>query len=127
SVPLNPTAPQNDAGRNVEPCVCEPSPTGTMPPPTAAAVPLDEPPGVRVRSCGLVVGPELPMANSVVTVLPMITAPALRSACTHAASCPDCQLAKIGLFICVGMSAVAMMSLIATGQPSTHDSGRPDL
>ena len=41
----------------VEPLVCVASASGTMPAATAAAEPLDEPPGVRSRSCGLRVGP----------------------------------------------------------------------
>ena len=57
-----------------------------MPHATAAADPLDEPPGVRVVSNGFRVGPERPIANSVVTVFPTMTAPAWRSAATHAAS-----------------------------------------
>ena len=57
----------------------------------------------------------------------MITAPPFLSAATQAASCPDCQPLNAGLFICVGMSAVAMMSLMATGQPSTGDKGAPAL
>ena len=60
----------------MEPCVCVPSAAGTMPHATAAAEPLDDPPGVRVVSNGLRVGPERPIANSVVTVLPTTTAPA---------------------------------------------------
>src|SRR3954468_14712218 len=126
-VGLKPTAPQYEAGRSVEPCVCVPSPTGIMPEPTPAAVPLEDPPGVRFGSNGFVVGPENPIANSVVTVLPKMIAPPSRSACTHAASCPDCQPLNAGEFICVGMSFVAMMSLIPTGQPSTIDSGMPRL
>ncbi len=42
--------PQNDAGRMVEPPVCVASASGTWKSATAAAEPLDEPPGVRVRS-----------------------------------------------------------------------------
>src|SRR5689334_8008662 len=33
----------------------------------------------------------------------------------------------MGEFICVGISAVAMMSFTAIGQPSTGDNGRPAL
>jgi hypothetical protein len=40
-----------------EPFVCVPSATGTMRAATAAADPLDEPPGVRAGSCGLRVFP----------------------------------------------------------------------
>ena len=52
---LKPTTPQNEAGRITEPAVCVPYATGTMPAATAAADPLDEPPGVRSGSCGLTV------------------------------------------------------------------------
>src|SRR6185312_79143 len=52
----------------------------------AVAEPLDEPPGVCSGLCGLRVFPGLKYAHSVVTVLPMITAPAARSRATTAAS-----------------------------------------
>src|SRR5262249_1408760 len=77
-VPFMAKAPQNDAGRMIEPLVCVPMASGTMPAATAAAEPDDEPPGVRSGSCGLRVLPGWKYANSVVTVLPMITAPADR-------------------------------------------------
>jgi hypothetical protein len=57
-----------------------------MPHATAAADPLEDPPGVRTVSNGLRVGPDRPIANSVVTVLPTMTAPRWRSAITQAAS-----------------------------------------
>src|SRR5262245_25847505 len=98
-----------------------------MPQPTAAAEPLEEPPGVRFGSNGFVVGPERPIANSVVTVFPIMTAPPSPSAATHAASYPDRQPLKMGEFISVGISAVAIMSLTATGHPSTGESGVPVL
>ena len=52
----------------VEPVVWVPIAIGSMKSATAAAEPLDEPAGVRVRSCGLRVGPGCRLANSVVTV-----------------------------------------------------------
>ena len=58
----------------------------------AAAEPPEEPPGTRVVSRGLSVGPnaefsvELPMANSSMLVLPMITAPAASRRSTTVAS-----------------------------------------
>ena len=80
----------------IDPAVCVPKASGTMPAATAAAEPLDEPPGVRAASAGargLRVMPGLKVANSVDTVLPMITAPASRQAATQAASvsgrCPS--------------------------------------
>src|SRR5690606_16480302 len=85
-VGLAPTTPQNDAGRTIDPAVCVPIANGRMPAPTAAADPLDEPPGVRDVSCGLRVGPGWNSANSVVTVLPSTTAPAARSRATAVAS-----------------------------------------
>jgi hypothetical protein len=47
--------------------------------PITAAEPLDEPPGVRPRSNGLVVGHGNATPISVVTVLPRIAAPASRA------------------------------------------------
>ncbi len=61
----------------VEPVVWVPIASGTMKSATAAAEPLDEPPGVRLRSCGLRVGPGCRLANSVVTVLPSSSAAGL--------------------------------------------------
>ena len=58
----------------------------------AAALPPEEPPGTRLRSCGLRVGPnaefsvEEPMANSSRFVLPTMTAPAAASRSTTVAS-----------------------------------------
>ncbi len=60
--------------------------SGTMKSATAAAEPLEDPAGVRVRSCVLRVGPGCRLANSVVTVLPRRMPPALRDSATHAAS-----------------------------------------
>src|ERR1044071_1815205 len=109
----------------IEPWVCVPRAAVAMPVATAAADPLDDPPGVRFRSHGFLVGPDRPIANSVVTVLPTMMAPPWRSAVTHAASAFGRQPLKIGEFICVGMSPVLMMSLIAMGQPSIGESGFP--
>ena len=70
----------------MEPTTCVPRPPHSMPQPTAAADPLLLPPGVRVRSQGLRVPRGCEEANSVVTVLPRMTAPDSRSPCTLAAS-----------------------------------------
>ncbi len=70
----------------IEPVVWVPKATGTMPAATAAAEPLDEPPGVWAALRGLVVGPGENVANSVVTVLPTMIAPARRDSATLAAS-----------------------------------------
>ena len=53
---------------------------------TAAALPLDEPPGVCSRFHGLRVGGGSKLAHSVVTVLPRMIAPAFRSRAMTAAS-----------------------------------------
>ena len=69
-----------------------PSAIGAKPAATAAADPPEEPPGTRLRSCGLRVGPnalfsvELPIANSSRLVLPTNTAPAARMRWTTVAS-----------------------------------------
>jgi hypothetical protein len=78
--------PQNAAGRIVEPPVCVPKATGTWKSATAAAEPLDEPPGVCARFSGCTVSRGARLANSVVTVLPRMTPPWLRVRATQAAS-----------------------------------------
>src|SRR5690606_25345230 len=83
---LKPITPLNAAGRMMEPPVCVPSAMGTMPAATAAAEPLEDPPGVWSRFHGLRVGPGADTANSAVTVLPTGVAPAARSMATHEAS-----------------------------------------
>jgi hypothetical protein len=56
-VGFRPNTPHRLAGMRIEPLVSEPRVRGTRPPLTAAAEPPDEPPAMRVRSCGLRVGP----------------------------------------------------------------------
>ena len=68
--------PLNDAGLRTDPPVWEPIDNGTILSQTAAAEPEDEPPGVHSRSFGFLVFPGQDRANSVVTHLPIITAPA---------------------------------------------------
>ena len=85
TVGLKPKQPQKLEGRTIEPNTWVPIPTLIAPTATAAAEPLLEPPGVRVRSHGFLVARGCIQANSVVTVLPTITAPASRSAATLAA------------------------------------------
>ena len=70
----------------IEPLVCVPSATGTKPAATAAAEPLDEPPGVRARSWGLRAGPGTKSAYCDVTAFPTTIAPAERSRLTIVAS-----------------------------------------
>ena len=79
---LKPNRPQWLAGSRVEPAPSELFATGTIPLATAAVEPPDEPPGVRVVSQGLRVGPKASgsvvklSANSGVLLLPRITMPA---------------------------------------------------
>src|SRR5579863_7426926 len=122
---LKPTQPQKLAGRMVEPITWVPSAALTMPAPTAAAEPLDEPPGVCAVFHGLRVPRGSDAANSVVTVLPRMTAPASRKARTLAASFSERQPANSGEPICVGISTVSMMSLMQIGMPSNGDNGLP--
>src|SRR5258707_9059994 len=75
---FKPTTPQYAAGRITDPPVCVPIASGTMKSATAAAEPLDEPPGVGIGFFGCDVGPGWRLANSVVTVLPRRIAPAAR-------------------------------------------------
>ena len=86
-VGLKARTPQNDPGRIIDPPVWVPSAAGTIRSATAAAEPLDDPPGVRPRSWGLRVIAIRPWAaNSIVSALPRMIAPAARSSATAAAS-----------------------------------------
>src|SRR5579863_1832435 len=120
---LKPTQPQKLAGLMVDPITCVPSAALTTPTATAAADPLDEPPGVCAVFHGLRVPRGSDAENSVVTVLPTITAPASRSARTLAASFSERQPSNSGEPICVGISTVSIISLMPTGMPSIGDSG----
>src|SRR2546428_13507381 len=81
-----PTSPQWAAGRTWGPIVCVPGAIGTSRAATAAADPLDEPPGVQARFHGLRAGDGSYGANSVVWHLPSRIAPALLSRATDVAS-----------------------------------------
>src|SRR5580704_18202449 len=83
-----PATPQYAAGLITDAIVCVPSASGTRPAATAAAEPLLEPPGVWPGARGLPVGPGENIANSVVAVLPAISAPAALSLRTASASAP---------------------------------------
>ena len=52
-VGLNPASPHSAAGMRTEPPVSLPIATTACPSPTDTAAPEDEPPGIRLRSCGL--------------------------------------------------------------------------
>jgi len=78
--------PQKAAGRITEPAVCVPSASGASPAATAAAEPLEDPPGVCAGFHGLRVAQGVMLANSVQAVLPSTQAPAARANATQAAS-----------------------------------------
>ena len=124
-VGLNPTMPQNEAGRTTEPLVWLPTASGTCPAATAAAEPLDDPPGVRDGSWGLDVADGGMKASCVLTVLPMMTAPASLSLEISVASSSGRRPCMSGEPHSVGMSAVSTMSLMPTGMPCRDPSGLP--
>src|SRR6516225_3340177 len=78
--------PQKLAGLITDPPVCVPKASGTMPAPTAAAEPEDEPPGVWPRLRGFRVAGGSACAKAVVAVLPTMPAPAWRASITSPAS-----------------------------------------
>ena len=97
-----------------------------MPEATAAADPLDDPPGVCAGSCGLRVLPGVRVANSVVTVFPMTIAPASRNRTTTLASRDGVRPACSTDPFSVGMSPVSMMSFSPTGTPCKGPIACPD-
>src|SRR5437764_15346477 len=105
--------PQNDAGRVIDPPVCDPNAPRHIPQATAAAEPLLEPPGVRVRSHGLRVTGGSKLAYCVVTVLPSNTAPACRRRPTTVASRRAMLCAHRREPAAVGQSKTSKMALIA--------------
>src|SRR5436190_23362816 len=109
--------PQYDAGRVSEPPVCEPRAPRHIKVDTAAAEPLDEPPGVRSRFHGLRVTGGSKLAYCVVTVLPRNTAPACRNRSTAVQSCRATLFAHSREPHAVGQSKTSKMSLIASGMP----------
>src|ERR1700689_3221082 len=126
-----PTMPQTAAGWRMEPPVSVPIPSGASYAVTAALDPPDDPPGMRLRSHGLRDGPyaefsvDEPIANSSMLVLPRMMTPAWRSRAVMVASYGGCQPSRIFEPHVVGMSAVVMTSLSASGTPASGPSGSP--
>src|SRR5882757_5795300 len=95
----------------MEPPPSEAPAIGTMPAATAAAVPPEEPPGVRIGSQGLRAAPHSSVsvralrANSGVAVLPKITRPAPRKRLTISACAVGVQLRRARLPEVVGTPA----------------------
>src|SRR5262249_11961555 len=109
---LRPATPQYDAGRVIEPPVCEPIAPRHMRVARPAAEPLLEPPGVRSRFHGLRVTGGSKLANAVVTVLPRKTAPASRRLRMSGASSRAIQWAQRFEPAAVGQSATSKISLM---------------
>src|SRR5437764_4973022 len=130
-VGLTPTTPHSAAGWRIEPPVSEPSAKGAKPAATAAADPPLEPPGTRVTSCGLRVGPkaefsvEDPIANSSRLVLPITTAPAACTRSTTVASYGGRQPSRMRDEHVVGRPCVHMLSFSASGTPASGPGSSP--
>ena len=77
--------PQKPAGLMIDPLVWVPRAISQNPAATAAADPLEDPPGVCPKFRGLRVNPGSEMANSVVTVFPTTTTPAFNNLVTQLA------------------------------------------
>src|SRR5713101_5585414 len=114
-VGLRPTTPQYPAGRSTEPTVWEPSASGTIRAATAAAGPLEDPPGVCSGFHGLRVGLGSRNAKAVVVTLPRPSPPAARSRATDVASAEGTRWAKGPAPAVVGRPAASKMSLRANG------------
>ena len=124
---FRPKLPQKAAGMRTDPAPSVPTLSGPRPAATAAAVPPDEPPGVRDRSQGLRVMPvsgELvsPLQpNSGVLVLPSSTAPASRRrAVTGASTSQGWCGSTVRDPRRVGQPRVRIRSLIEVGTPSSR-------
>jgi hypothetical protein len=95
-------------------------------------VPELDPPGQVAGSHGLrgtgnsLLSSGIPMANSMVEVLPVITAPACLSRATTGASLPAPQFgSSTTLCAVVGPSAMARMSFTANGTPCSGPRSTP--
>src|SRR5437016_4618245 len=115
----------------MEPPVSEPRPSGASPAATAAADPPLDPPGTRVGSWGLRVGPkaefsvEEPMANSSRFVLPITIAPAARRRVTTVASYGGRQPSRMRDAQVVGTPRVHRLSFSAIGTPARGPGSPP--
>src|SRR5918995_4384463 len=126
-----PITPHSAAGWRIEPPVSDPKASAANPAATAAAEPPDDPPGTRLVSSGLRVGPNAefsvldPIANSSRLVLPMMTAPAASSLVTIVASYGGFHPSRIRDEHVVGTPRVHMLSLSATGTPASGPGSPP--
>ncbi len=123
---LNPTTPESAAGQRIEARVSVPSPPGAIPVAAAMAEPPVEPPGMRPASQGFRLwGVVTPRANSWVSVLPMMIAPAARRRATAQASSPGTRSSRTRELAVVGTPATWITSLTETGTPWRAPRNRP--
>ena len=121
---LSPKRPQLAAGIRIEPMPSLPCAIVTNPDATAAALPPDEPPGVRLRFHGLWL---IPYTESVAPntqssgtrVSPTTTAPASQRRATTGWSAADGASDVAAEPSRSGSPATGMLSLIATGTPAS--------
>src|SRR5690606_11381381 len=109
----------------MEPPVCVLSARGTIPAATAAADPLEDPPGVWARLRGFRVGPGWRKANSAVTAFPTGAAPARSNSSTHAALNDAALLSLEGEPQRVGIPATSMTSFTPNGTPARGPASVP--
>src|SRR5688572_32980878 len=113
------------AGWRMDPPVSEPSASGTIRAATAAADPPLDPPGMRSVAHGLRVAPNAefsvdePIANSSQFVLPITSAPAASRRSMTAASYGGSYDSRMRELAVVRRPRVQMLSLMATGTPSS--------
>src|SRR6476659_2653820 len=123
-VGFRPTVPVTAPGWRIEPPVSVPIASGASNAATAAAEPPPEPPGMRVRSQGLWVGPyaecsvEEPIANSSMLVLPRMTTPAPLRRLVTVASYGGRQPSSTRDPHVVGMPFMHRTSFSARGTPA---------
>ena len=128
---FTPTTPQREAGCRIDPPVSVPKAPNTWRAATDAALPPDEPPGVRSRSHGFRHGPKAlfsldePMANSSMLSLPSTTAPAAASRSTTVASKGGTNPSRMREPQVVSSPLVRKMSFSAMGTPSRRERGSP--
>ena len=132
-VGIRPETPQNAAGMRMLPPVSVPMPARNSPDATPLPVPELDPPGQASRFHGLrgigngLSKSGIPIANSIVVTLPVMTAPASRSRVTTGPSWPAPHSgSSTRLFPVVGPSATARMSLMPTGIPWSGPRSTPD-
>src|SRR5262249_26379266 len=101
----------------IEPPVWDPRAARHIPAATAAAEPLEDPPGVLLASQGFIVAGGSSQAYAVVTVLPRITAPAARRLATISASRTAARSDHLCAPAAVGCPATSMISFTPIGTP----------